>query len=265
MKRSGCVRVASGDEALVSSVGGAWLLETARATGLDRALSRALRPWRPARHDPGKILLDLAVAVALGGDCLAALAVVRAQPDLFGPVASDPTVSRLVDSCAADVDAALAVLRAVRGQARGVAGRHVLPVPAAGPVPVDLDGTVVVADSEKEQAAPTFRPTFGFHPLTAFADHTPDGTGSGGEPLAGLLRPGSANANAAADHLHVLDRALAQLPAEVRGRVLVRADSGGRTKAFLAHVVGLGLSYSVGINTTIGVDRGLLARRPAGA
>jgi len=69
------------------------LLQTAAASGLDHALSRALRPWRGRRavHDPGKVLLDLAVAVALGGDCLADLAVVRAQPELFGQVAPDPT------------------------------------------------------------------------------------------------------------------------------------------------------------------------------
>ena len=53
-----------------------------------------MAPWRSQRatHDPGKVLLDLATAVALGGDCAADIAVVRAQPDLFGAVASDPTL-----------------------------------------------------------------------------------------------------------------------------------------------------------------------------
>ena len=69
-------------------------------------------------HDPGKVLLDLAVAVALGGDCLADLAVVRAQPDLFGQVASDPTVSRLIAALAVDGPVALAAVRRARAAAR---------------------------------------------------------------------------------------------------------------------------------------------------
>ena len=70
--------------------------------------ARWRRGGRPrAVHDPGKVLLDVATAVALGGDCLADVAAVRAQPELFGPVASDPTVSRLFAALAADVDAAV--------------------------------------------------------------------------------------------------------------------------------------------------------------
>jgi hypothetical protein len=84
--------------------GGVLLTETARAVGLDQALSAALAPWRSpnAVHDPAKVLLDLAVTLAVGGDCLADIAVLRAEPDLFGRVASDPTVSRTVDRLAAD-------------------------------------------------------------------------------------------------------------------------------------------------------------------
>ena len=74
-------------------------MQTAQVSGLDRGCRRA-GPWRSPRsvHDPGKTVLDLAVAIALGGDCLADAAVVRAQPELFGAVASDPTISRLVDA-----------------------------------------------------------------------------------------------------------------------------------------------------------------------
>ena len=84
-------------------------------------------------HDPGKMLLDLAIAVALGGDCLADLAVVRAQPGLFGPVASDPTVSRLVATLAGDVDAALPAIRAARAAARARVWAHRRPLPARSP------------------------------------------------------------------------------------------------------------------------------------
>ena len=107
-------------ESLVSSAGAVLLREVVRVCGVTRLLSQALSPWRAVRaeHDPGKILTDLAVAVALGGDCVADLAVVRAQPGLFGPVASDPTVSRLVTALAGDIDAALPAIRAARAQAR---------------------------------------------------------------------------------------------------------------------------------------------------
>ena len=256
-----------GGGSLVSSAGGALLVETARATGLDRGLQAGLRPWRAARarHEPGKVLLDLATAIALGGDCLADIGVVRAQPELFGPVASDPTVSRLVDRLAVDAGPAVAAIRAARAAARAAAWAHRCPVPEDGLVPVDIDGSVLIAHSEKESAAPTFKRTFGFHPLLAFVDHTRTGSGGGGEPLAGLLRPGSANANTAADHISVLTLALAQLPQPVRARVLVRADSGGGTKAFLAHVSQLGLEFSVGIGVNIGVDGPLLTALPQAA
>ncbi len=96
-------------ESLISSSGALLLREAIRVAGLDRDLSHALSPWRPGRaqHDPGKDLLDLATAVALGGDCLADIAAVRAQPTIFGSVASDPTVSRLFATLATDVDDAV--------------------------------------------------------------------------------------------------------------------------------------------------------------
>ncbi|PZF81311.1 IS1380 family transposase, partial [Jiangella anatolica] len=107
-------------ESLVSSSGAVLLNETVRVAGIDRLLAAALVPWRSDRvvHDPGKVLLDVATAVALGGDCLADLAVVRAQPELFGPVASDPTVSRVIAKLADDIDASLPAIRAARAQAR---------------------------------------------------------------------------------------------------------------------------------------------------
>ena len=240
------VRVVAGDEPLVSSAGASLLIEAARATGADRELSRALRPWRRRRaeHDPGKVLLDVALAIALGGDCLADLGVVRAQPDLFGVVASDPTVSRLIDTLADDAEASVTAIRTARAAARAAAWSHRSPVSGDGPVIVDLDATIVLAHSEKEGATPTFKRTFGFHPLLAFVDHGTEGTG---EPLAALLREGRSNANDAADQIAVLDAAIAQLPDAVRGRVLLRGDTGSGVQGLLHHVTGLGLNYSVGV------------------
>jgi hypothetical protein len=206
-----------------------------------------LAPWRAPRasHDPGKVVVDLAVAIAQGGDCLADLAVVRAQPGLFGAVASDPTVSRLIDTLAGGADAAVAAIRAARAAALEKVWSHRHPVPASTDrVIVDLDATLVLAHSEKEGATPTFERTFGFHPLWAFVDHGVTGTG---EPLAALLREGRATANDAADQTAVLDAALAQLPADVRHLVLVRGDTGTGVHAFVEHIISLGLQFSVGI------------------
>jgi hypothetical protein len=104
--------VIAGGESLVSHAGGVLLVETARRSGLSGQLTRLLGPWRLplARHDPGKIVADLAIA-ALGGDAACDVAVLRAQPGVFGRVASDPTVSRLITRLAADADGALAADR----------------------------------------------------------------------------------------------------------------------------------------------------------
>ncbi len=225
------------------------LLATARVSGQAKALSDGLAPWRTTRsvHDPGKTVLDLTVAVALGGDCLADIGVVRAQPELFGPVASDPTVSRLFEALAEQPAEAVAAIRAARAQARDRVWSHRSPFADevdGGRVVVDLDATLIGAHSEKEHATPNFKRGFGFHPMLAFVDH---GVGGSGEPLAGLLRPGKANANDAADQIAVLDDALAQLPEPVRSRVLVRGDTGSGVQAFVWHVHRLGLEYSVGV------------------
>ena len=105
---------------VVSQARGAALAEAVRAAGLDMALSSALSRWRKplARHDPGKVICDLAVALALGGDCLADVALPRAEPAVFGPIASDPTVSRTIDALAADLKRALAAIDTARAAAR---------------------------------------------------------------------------------------------------------------------------------------------------
>jgi DDE family transposase len=244
---AGCrVHVESGGESLISSAGAAILLQTAAVSGLAEGLSRGLDRWRRARsiHDPGKTILDLAVAIAVGGDSLADIAVVRAQPELFGPVASDPTVSRLIDSLAGQPVEAIAAIRAARACARAKVWAHQSPLASDDRVVVDLDATLIGSHSEKEHATPNFKRGFGFHPMLAFVDHGEDGSG---EPLAAMLRPGRASANDAADQIAVLDSALAQLPEQVRSRVLVRGDTGSGVHAFVHHLHNLGLEYSVGV------------------
>jgi Transposase DDE domain group 1 len=104
------VRVDARGTSAMSQAGGVLLVETIRAAGLDEGLSRGLASWRKpgSIHDPAKVLLDLAVAVALRGDCLADAGVVRAEPAVFGCVASDATVSRTIAALAGDDEAACA-------------------------------------------------------------------------------------------------------------------------------------------------------------
>jgi hypothetical protein len=85
------LRVVAGGESLMSTAGAVLSVQTARVTGLDRLLGGQWERWRlpGAVHDPGKIVLDLAVAVALGGDCAADIALMRGQPGVFGSVASN--------------------------------------------------------------------------------------------------------------------------------------------------------------------------------
>jgi DDE family transposase len=247
--------VITGGESMVSHAGGALLVETARRSGLAKELVTRLGPWRLplAVHDPGKIVLDLAVAVALGGDAAGDVALLRAQSSVFGLVASDPTVSRLVARLAEDADGAVAAISAARAAARervwGLAGAPL----QDGTVVMDLDATLVDAHSEKQDTSRTWKKGFGFHPLLGFVDY--GSGGGGGEPVGEVLRPGKAGSNTAADHVVVVDTALAQIPEHLRrpdaaGRVavLVRTDGAGATKAFAKHLAAAGIEFSLGAN-----------------
>jgi Transposase DDE domain group 1 len=264
------VRVDTSATAAVGQAGGVLLTRTVAVTGLDRALSAGLARWRKplAVHDPGKIITDLALSLALGGDCLADLAVLRAEPGVYGRVASDPTVSRAIAALAADAPAVLKAIdtarAAARHQAWKLAADHAPDhgTDAKHPLVIDLDATLVTSHSDKEHAAPTFKRGFGFHPLCAFLDHGPNGTG---EPLAILLRPGNAGSNTATDHIAVIRQALAQLPGHCRGRkVLVRIDGAGGTKQLIEWLTGRRLSYSVGFTLPVNTPD-LLAKIPESA
>ena len=254
MSRYPSLSVEGGGTGIVSHAGTALLLRAGEKTGLLDELSQALAPWRKplATHDPGKIVFDLAVSVAIGGDCLADIAHLRGDRDVFGPVASDPTVSRLITTLAAEVGLVLAAINTARATARAhawdAAGAAAPDVHCAqgGLVVVDLDASLLTAHSEKESAAPTYKRGFGFHPLCAFVDHGPEGTG---EPVAMMLRPGNAGANTAADHITVTDQVLTQIRTRPDS-VLIRTDSAGGTHEFLNYLTDRGLGYSVGFGLT---------------
>ncbi len=249
------VRVDAAPVAAVGSAGGVLLATASEVTGLGVALRQGLSPWRKltAVHHPGKVVTDLAVTLALGGDCLADAAVLRSEPGIYGRVASEATVSRTISVLAGDADRVLAAVAAARRAARAraweLAGEHAPnhAVTTDDPLVVDLDATLVTSHSDKEQAAPTFKRGYGFHPLCAFVDHGAVGTG---EALAIRLRPGNAGSNTATDHIAVTTEALKALPGINPSRpgrkVLVRADGGGGTKEFLSWLTRRGLSYSIG-------------------
>jgi Transposase DDE domain group 1 len=256
------ITVSADGTGLVSQAGVLLLAEAARVTGLGEGLAEGLARWRAPRavHDPGKILTDLAMTLGLGGDCLADAAVLRAQPELAGPVASDPVISRLISALAADAPRSLKAIRKARAAARerawSLAG-ECAPGADGNLIPVDLDATIVLAHSEKEKAVPTWKKTYGFHPLAAFADH---GAGAGGETLAILLRAGNAGSNTAAEHIEVTRLALAQLPRKLRRRVLIRTDSGGGTHEFVKWLASPSrrLHYSVGMTITEDMQEAIL-------
>jgi hypothetical protein len=248
-------------DGLVSHVGAALLAEAADRLGLTDALSRALAPMRErrGRHDPGRVVRDLAVMLADGGDCLADLRAVRDQQPLFGPVASDATAFRVIDRIAGD-SALLGALRAARSRARAAAWD-------AGAAPerivIDIDATLITAHSEKDGAAGTFKRGFGFHPLLAYLDESR-------EALAGVLRPGNAGANTAADHIDMVDLALEQLPRQVveQAQIVVRTDSAAATHELTDGLRVAKINFLMGLDLTAGVREAILglpeqAWRPA--
>jgi hypothetical protein len=234
------VIVEPGGHGVVAHVGLHALGAFADRLGLGDAVSSAIPHGgeRAPRHDRGKVLVQTALSIAGGGESCADIEHLRCQPDLFGEVPSDSTVYRsfraITPQVRADLQAAVATVRAnVWARSSATTG--------SGTVYLDIDATLVEIHSEgKEQTGPTYKGGFGYHPLLCFADAT-------GECLSGMLRPGNAGANTAADHVTVLDAALAQLPDPVRaghregddaalvGRpVVCRTDAAGSTAGFVA-------------------------------
>jgi hypothetical protein len=249
--------VTADGDGVVGHAGTALLVELADRLKLPADLDRWTGPGQPgrSRHRAGKVLADLAVMLADGGDCLSDLAALRDRPGLLGPVASIPTAWRIIERLAQGGERGLAGLRLARAQARRRAWQAGAWVD--GLLVMDLDATLVTAHSDKQGAAGTYQHTFGFHPLAAWLDRG-DGTG---EPLAAILRPDNAAANTAADQIEVVDLALAQLPRQARQEqpILVRADSAGATHQFIDHLRALGVRFSVGFDLDSRVRAAILA------
>jgi hypothetical protein len=245
------VEVTSDGTGLVSHAGTALVAQVADQLGLTGALSLRLAAIKQRRrgHDPGRVIRDLAVMLADGGECVSDLGAVRDQQALFGPVASDSIAFRMIDRIASE-PGLLDALRAAHARARE---RFWTLHGAPERLTIDIDATLITAHSEKQGAAGTYKGGYGFHPLQAYADETR-------EALGGLLRPGNAGANTAADHTAVLDRALAQIPVEQIEtiEILVRADTAGATHGLADYCREHDMRFSVGYELTEAVRAAIL-------
>jgi hypothetical protein len=245
------VEVTSDGAGLVSHAGTALVAQVADKLGLTQALSLRLAAIKQRRrgHDPGRVIRDLAVMLADGGECVSDLGAVREQDALFGAVASDSTAWRMVDRIASE-PGMLDAVRVAHARARA---RFWELHGAPQRLTIDVDATLITAHSEKEKAAGNYKGGYGFHPLQAYLDETR-------EALGGLLRPGNAGSNTADDHVAVLDLALAQIPAEYVEslEILVRADTAGATHGLVDYCREARMRFSVGYELTEPVRAAIL-------
>ena len=253
---STALAVSADGTGVVAHAGNAATRLLADQVGLTNALSGALarRGFTPT-HDRGRVLADVAVLIAGGGEAIADIDVLRHQGEVLGSVASAPTVWRTLDeitpAATKRIDKARAKVRAhVWAQLPGglpastVADAHL-----GDTVVLDVDATLVTTHSEKEGTASTFKKGFGYHPLGVWCDNTQ-------ESMALMLRPGNAGSNTAADHIVVLTAAIGQVPAAHRRKLLIRADGAGASHGLLDWLTaqdakrGRSVQYSVGYAVT---------------
>ena len=236
-----CGLEVSGDgTGIVSHAGLGLLRRLADKTGLTRGLSQVLFSGRLVHHDRGRVLADISCAIADGARAISDFRVLADQEEAFGQVASVPTAYRTLEEITrggarmekkltAAVNAArrCAWTQAVARHGT-LAGVRVADKTLQGVTCIRIDATVTFAHSDKELAEPNFK-GFGHHPLLAYCDNT-------GEPLAWMLRKGSAGRNTAADHIEIVDAAIAALPPAWRRNLMVTVDGAGFSHKLLEHL-----------------------------
>jgi hypothetical protein len=256
--------VTADGQGIVSHAGLVLLRALADKTGLTGGLSRALATPRLLVHDRGRVLADLAAAIADGAEVISDFAVVRHQEQVLGPVASVPTVWRMLDEIAAGGPRAQArITRAVNAARRsawaGIEARHgAIPGIAIadrvleGVTCIRLDATVVPAHSDKAGAEPNFK-GYGHHPLLAYCDNTR-------EALAAMMRRGSAGSNTVTDHLQVLDAAITAVPPRSRRRLMVTCDGAGASHGLIEYLDKLAARPGRQLTCSVGWDLGARER-----
>jgi hypothetical protein len=266
--------VSADGEGVVSHAGLVLLRRLVDKSGLTGGLSGALASERLLVHDRGRVLADLACAIADGSEVISDFRVLADQRELFGLVASVPTTWRTLSEIAAGGPETLGRITGAVAEARcrvwaaggarhgGLPGVRIADKVLEGVTCIRLDATVTAAHSEKELAEPNFK-GFGHHPLLSYCDNT-------GEPLAGMMRRGGAGSNTVADHLRVLEDSIAALPPEHRRQLMVTCDGAGASHGLIARLdelaarPGYQLTYSVGWD--LGArERTAICRVPGGA
>ena len=252
---------------VINHAGAAALRLIADHTGLTAILSKALtRPDFTPIHDRGRVLADTAVLIANGGRVLSDLATLRDQRELYGPIASDPTLWRALDEIGEPQRRRIARARAAtRDHVWSlIAARHgQIPPSTLGngdlgkTIVVRMDASLVPAHSDKQLAAGTYKGTWGHHPLMAWCDNT-------GESLALLLRTGSAGSNTVADHIDVLNEAITQIPARYRRNLLITVDGAGASHGLVEHLTTLNATRWRTVHYSIGWDLGARERAAIG-
>jgi hypothetical protein len=237
-------------------------------TGLTGELSDALA--RPdVIHDRGRVLADLSLAIADGATSISDIGVLGDQQRILGPVASTSTTWRTLNEI--DVQA-IKRITAARNRTRTkvwslIEARHGSVPPIAtcygdidAVIGIRIDATLVNSYSDKQQAAGNFKGGYGFHPLTAWCDNT-------GECLAIIARPGNAGSNTAADHIEIIDAAIAALPAKHRRNLLITIDGAGSSHKVIEHLTELNARSGFTVEYSVGFDldkhvRGAIAALP---
>jgi DDE family transposase len=223
--------------------------------GLTSALSDAL--YRPdVVHDRGAVMRDLAVSIADGASCISDIAVLGDQSRVFGPVASTSTLwrtlnelderglSRLVNARNEVRRKVWDLIEARHGRIPGVRTAY---GDLGGVICIRIDATLVTAHSDKECAAGNFKGGWGFHPLLAWCDNT-------GELLAIIARSGNAGSNTAADHIAIIDAAIAAIPERFRHRLLITIDGAGSSHDVLDHIAVLNARKGFSVEYSVGFD-----------
>ncbi|WP_346922877.1 IS1380 family transposase [Glutamicibacter creatinolyticus] len=222
---------------------------------------------KTASHRPGKIMADLAMMLAAGGEQACDVDLLRTSPGVFGPIASEATVSRFMGRIKHMREAIThgyqSMNKTLRSRLWAATGDRnpAKRATRANPLILDIDATLVQAHSDKQGAAGTYKGGYGFAPMIATADY---GQGQGtGEILAVLLRPGNKGANSAKDHIEALSQALEVLPDDfydqhgvlIGEKLLVRTDSAGASREFLNHLDSLGLQFTTSYSLPVLKER----------
>jgi Transposase DDE domain group 1 len=262
------LEVTGGGTGIVSHAGLVLLRQLSDRTGLTAGLSAAL-PSPLGGHDRGRVFSDLACAIADGARVISDFRVMGDQRELLGPVASVPTAWRALKEAAAGGDRRRRRITAAVNKARrhawkqGAARHGALPsVRVAdrkleGVTCIRLDATVVTAHSDKELAEANFK-GYGHHPLLAACDNT-------GEPLAWMLRPGSAGSNTAADHLLLLREAIEALPPALRRKIMVTCDGAGASHELVRELDRLASRHGYQVTWSVGWALGARERTAIGS